>query len=308
MKQLLYIFIFFPIVFNAQEIISEDINMTNGEIKIPGTLSYLKTNDKVPLVIFVHGSGNIDRNGNQAGTPVQANYIKTLSDSLITKEIAFYRYDKRTATPENMAKLNAITLKDFANDVKVVINHFKNDPRFSSIHLIGHSQGSLVAMLAITDDIKSYISIAGAGESIDKTIVKQLNGQSPELAKVAKQHIDELMKTDTIVSVNPFLISLFAPQNQKFWKNWMLINPEEEIKKITIPILIINGESDLQVKVSDAEGLKAANPKATLVIIPKMNHVMKVVDSIEENQQAYIDEKYPLSSILVHNLSEFIKS
>lgn len=308
MKQLLYIFIFFPIVFNAQEIISEDINMTNGEIKIPGTLSYLKTNDKVPLVIFVHGSGNIDRNGNQAGTPVQANYIKTLSDTLITKEIAFYRYDKRTATPENMAKLNAITLKDFANDVKVVINHFKNDPRFSSIHLIGHSQGSLVAMLTITDDVKSYISIAGAGESIDKTIVKQLNGQSPELAKVAKQHIDELMKTDTIVSVNPFLISLFAPQNQKFWKNWMLINPEEEIKKITIPILIINGESDLQVKVSDAEGLKAANPKATLVIIPKMNHVMKVVDSIEENQQAYIDEKYPLSSILVHNLSEFIKS
>ena len=223
MKRLLFIFFFIPSVFNAQEIISESNNLTNGEIKIPGTLSYIKTDDKIPLVIFVHGSGNIDRNGNQAGTPVQANYIKTLSDSLITKEIAFYRYDKRTATPENLAKLKDITLKDFASDVKVAINYFKNNPQFSSINLIGHSQGSLVAMLAITDDVKSYISIAGAGESIDKTIVKQLNEQSPELAKIAKQHIDELMKTDTILSVNPFLISLFTPQNQKFWKNWMLI-------------------------------------------------------------------------------------
>lgn len=308
MNYFLYLLLCYPLVCNAQHIVSEEIDLANGTIKIPGTLSYLKTDHKIPLVIFVHGSGNIDRNGNQAGTPIQVSYIKALADSLTKKGIAFYRFDKRTAVPENLSKLNGITLKDFVSDVKIALQYFKDDPRFGSIHYIGHSQGSLVAMLAITKDVKSFISIAGAGETIDEILLKQLNAQNPELAKIAKQHIDELIKTDTIATVNPFLMSLFAPQNQKFLKNWMLIDPVEEIINIKIPILIINGDADLQVKVSDAENLKAAHPKAELVIIPKMNHLMKEVHSMEENQQSYWDEKYPLSTVLITLLSDFIRS
>tara|TARA_R110002050_G_scaffold286121_3_gene436432 strand:+ start:35918 stop:36862 length:945 start_codon:yes stop_codon:yes gene_type:complete len=307
MKKIGFFLVLLPILLNAQTISSEDISLTNKDIKIPGTLTYIKTDAKIPLVIFVHGSGNIDRNGNQAGTPIQISYIKTLADSLNNRGIAFYSYDKRTATVENRDKLKDIAVSDFADDAKIAIQYFKNDSRFNSINLIGHSQGSLVAMLAITDDIKAYISIAGAGEPIDKIIIKQLNTQNPALGKTAEQHIEELKQTDTIVNVNPFLLSLFAPNNQKFLKKWMLLDPQEEIKKITIPILLINGDTDLQVQISEAENLKKAQPNAKLIIIPKMNHVMKVVNSLEENQQAYSDEKFPISSTLIQSLFDFIK-
>lgn len=308
MKKILVFLTLLSLGINAQNIVTEEVNLTNGTIKIPGTLTYPESNSKMPLVIFVHGSGNIDRNGNQAGTPIQISYIKALADSLNTRGIAFYRYDKRTATPENSSKQKNITINDFVNDAAFAIDYFKDDHRFSGIHLIGHSQGSLVAMLALNKNVASYTSLAGAGESIDKTIIKQLTAQSPELAATAKLHMEELIKTDTITKVNPFLMALFAPQNQKFWKNWMLIHPEEEIKKITVPVLIINGDSDLQVKVSDAESLKEAKPDAQLVIISKMNHMMKEVNSLEENQQSYTNANFPISPELVRVLSNFIKA
>ena len=163
-------------------------------------------------------------------------------------------------------------------------------------------------MLSSTDVVKSYISIAGAGQTIDKTIIGQLNNQNPEIAKIAEQHMDELIKTDTITNVNPFLLQLFAPQNQKFLKHWIQIDPVEEIKKIDIPILILNGKSDLQVNIVDAKNLKNAKPTAQLQIIPKMNHVLKEVNSVEENQKSYWDKDFPLSKELVGHIETFIKN
>ncbi len=297
-----------PQLFLAQQLSVQEVDLHNGDIDLPGTLSYPEGLGGVPLAIFVHGSGNIDRNGNQAGTFVQSNYIKTLADSLNTNGIAFFRYDKRTAVQQNLTKLGAITLYDFAEDVKIVLAHFKNDDRFTSIILLGHSQGALVGLLSIDASVSKYISIAGAGETIDKTLVGQIAQQSSELATICQGHIDELMENDTIASVNPMLMQLFAPQNQKFLKSWMLIDPVKIIKSIDIPILILNGDADLQVKVADAEKLKTAQPNARLKVISKMNHVLKEVNSMAENQKAYMDENVPLSHDLVVEITQFIKN
>lgn len=305
---LLILILLIPYFIFSQDIVKEDIELKNREIQLPGTLSHLKTEEKIPLTIFVHGSGNIDRNGNQPGTPIQADYIKSLADSLNAKGIAFYRYDKRTSVPANLDKLVGVTIDDFVADAEIAIANFKNDSRFSSIHIIGHSQGSLVAMLALSDAVKSYISIAGAGQTIDKTIIDQLKVQSGPLSETASEHLTELMQTDTILNIDPFLAQLFSPQNQKFLKHWMSISPTTEIKKITVPTLLINGDSDLQIKAEDAKELNEALPASELIIIPKMNHVLKEVNSIEENQKSYTDKIYPLSGLLIEKLCTFIKS
>lgn len=309
---LLKLFNLFLILFSinlwCQKIVSEEVELKNGEIKLPGTLSYPELKEKTPLVIFVHGSGNIDRNGNQAGTQIKANYIKTLADSLNTKGIAFYRYDKRTSIITNLEKSKNITLLDFVKDVKTAIDYFSDDKRFGSIHIIGHSQGSLVGILSVTDEIDSYISIAGPSKTIDKTIITQLEKQNTEFAKTARKHFDELAQTDTIQQVNPLLMSIFAPQNHKFLANWMRLNPEEEIKKLDLPILILNGDADLQVSDENAEMLHKANPQSKLSIIPKMNHLLKEVNTMEENQKAYTDETIPLSQRLVKEIVNFVKN
>ena len=313
MKKLSLLILILPSLLMSQKIIEEEISLKNDAISLPGTLSYLSLKEKQPLAIFVHGSGNVDRNGNQ-NPFIKANYIAQLADSLTKRGIAFYRYDKRTSNPANLKLAKDISIYDFVDDVKLAIKHFSTDKRFKSIHLIGHSQGSLVAMLAANASTKSYISIAGPSESIDKTLISQITKQSVDFGKVAEEHIKELKETDTIVEVNPFLVQLFAPQNQKFIKSWMQLDPKQELKKIKKPILILQGDKDLQVTKSDATNLinayKSANnissTRAQLIIIENMNHVLKTITNSSENQESYTSPDFPLSKKLVNSISTFI--
>ncbi len=306
MRKLLVFLIWMPIGLYSQGIQEEEILLKNGEIVLPGTLSFPKTHQKVPLVLFIHGSGNGDRNGNQAPM-LNTNHIKSLADSLNNRGIAFYRYDKRTATKENLAKMKDPSLYDLAEDAKVAIHHFDDDERFNGIHIIGHSQGSLVGMLAVGNEIRSYVSLAGPGTTIDKTLIRQITEQNEDLGKVAAQHVQELMETDTILEVHPFLVSIFASQNQSYLKEWIRLDPVMEIKKLALPVLIVNGDADIQVKEEDAELLKQAMPNAQIAIIPNMSHTLKTVNDFQENQRSYTDPSFPLSRELVETLYEFIQ-
>ncbi len=303
-KATTYLFLLMSAILFAQSnITSEEILIKNDSIELPGTLIFFK--EKTPLIIWVHGSGNIDRNGNQ-GNVIKANYIKQFRDSINKKDIAFFSYDKRTSNKNNFKFLKGTLFTDFVSDLKKGIDYFKTDKRFSKIILIGHSQGSLIAMLA-SKNIDQYISLAGASVSIDKTLIEQINKQSPTLTPYLKSHIKELKETGTIKTVNPFLMSLFNKQNQPFFLDWMQFNPSEELKKIHIPILIINGNKDLQVNVLDAQNLHKANPKSTLVIIDKMNHVLKNIEKDEDNLSSYYTANFPLSVKLIETIAIFIK-
>lgn len=293
----------FGIAVSLAQVKSEEILLKNNEIELPGTLTFTKKNS--PLIIWVHGSGNVDRNGNQQPM-IKANYIKQFRDSINKKGIAFYSYDKRTANLKNKESLiKGVKFIDYVLDLKKAIAHFKNDKRFSKIILIGHSQGSLVAMLA-SENVNQFISVAGAGMSADKVIIKQIQEKAPFLDSITQAHFKELATTGKIKEVNPMLLSVFAKQNQSFLSSWIQYNPSEEIKKLTIPTLIINGDSDLQVKVTDAETLHNSNTNSKLVIIKKMNHVLKEVNSITENQSSYLKADFPLSNKLVETIVNFI--
>ena len=298
-----------PSLFTAQtEIISEELHLKSDSIKLPGTLSFNKNIVQQALVIYVHGSGNVDRNGNQAGA-IKANYIQQLAEALNKNSIAFYRYDKRTATQENMKYLmQGISFLDFVKDVQVSVEHFKDDSRFSSIVIIGHSQGSLVGMLALSQDVDKYISIAGPASRIDEIMTQQIRKQNGDsLAGIVDSHFKESNATGTIENVNSMLFQLFNPQNLPFFESWMQYNPTNEMSKIKVPILIINGNKDLQVSVEEAKTLHNANPDAELVIIENMNHVLKNIEKDEDNFKSYSSPDFPVSEELVEVISRFIK-
>ncbi|MFJ1388862.1 alpha/beta hydrolase [Capnocytophaga canimorsus] len=294
-------------VINAQEVKkSQEIQLTNGDFAIDGVLQ-LPDKIKSPLLIYVPGSGNIDRNGNQPNTFVQASYIQQLADSLVAKGIAIFRYDKRTANTKNKALLSqSICFEDFVSDVKTIISYFRNDERFSSVNLLGHSQGALVAMLAIDSDISRLICVAGPSENVEQTLVAQLRKQSPALADKAKEHFQELMDTGNIAQVHPFLISIFAPVNLKFLQSYNKYTPIQEIRKLQLPVLIVNGTSDLQVSPADAKKMHTVASDSRLVIIENMTHVLKIANNLYENQQTYINPKYPISTELVKQITDFL--
>lgn len=283
---------------------SEEILIKNGIIELPGTLSFTETN--TPLIIWVHGSGPVDRNGNQPAQNVKANYIKQFRDSINKENIAFFSYDKRTANKNNSKLLANTKITDFALDVERIIKYFKNDKRFSKIILIGHSQGSLIAMMA-SKEVDKYISIAGTGEQIDATIIKQITKNNPTLAIAAQKQFDTLRVKGKIETVHPFLISIFGKQNQAFLYDWMQLDPKKEIKKLDIPVLILQGDKDIQVTIEDAKILHASNTNSKLVIIENMNHVLKDIQKEEDNIKSYYSSEYQISDKLIKTISLFIK-
>ena len=113
--------VIFSISSAFSQIKKEEITINNMAIQLPGTLTYSAENQ--PLVIWVHGSGGVNRDGN---TP---NYIKQFRDEINKKEIAFFSYDKRTANIKNVKFIqeDGIYFSDFVSDLKEVINNCKND-------------------------------------------------------------------------------------------------------------------------------------------------------------------------------------
>jgi dipeptidyl aminopeptidase/acylaminoacyl peptidase len=94
---------------------------------------------------------------------------------------------------------------------------------------------------------------------------------------------------------------------QSFWSAWMSLNPLEEIKKLTVPVLIIQGDKDLQVNIGNAEALHAANLKSELVIIKNMNHVLKDIQKEEDNLSSYYSSAFPISEKLIETIVSFVK-
>jgi hypothetical protein len=138
-------------------------------------------------------------------------------------------------------------------------------------------------------------------------IINSYQAYTEEMGNMAREQIIELKETGTIETVNPALAHLFSKPNQAFFITWMAYNPSEEIKKLQIPVLIINGTKDLQVKVEEANKLHEAKPDSEIVIIENMNHILKNIDKDENNMKSYYSPDFPLSEELINTLDLFIK-
>ena len=285
--------------------LSQDVSIDSI---IDGTLLLPKKHKQVPLAIIIQGSGPTDRNGNQKR--LKNNSLKFLAEELSEKNIASYRYDKRLVKQilEGTFKESDANFNDFIDDAKKVVSYFKDDSRFSELIIIGHSQGSLVGMIAAKDKaVSKYISLAGAGQEIDDVVIDQLKKQASALVENARLSFDDLRVNGIARNFDTSLASIFRQSIQPFMYSWMQYNPQTEIAKLNIPVLIINGDKDLQVQVSEAEKLKEAKPEAKLVIIHNMNHILKNIEgNFIENQQAYNKEDLPVIKELISIINNFI--
>ncbi|MEZ4778786.1 MAG: alpha/beta hydrolase [Flavobacteriaceae bacterium] len=307
MKNLLFLILFFPFVSFTQTTHKSGKDISVSPM-IDGTILVPETNGKPTLAILIGGSGPTDRNGNQS--MMKNNSLRFLAEGLYEKGIATFRYDKRILKQlkEKTLTEEAIRFDDFIKDAKDVIAFFKRSDAFSKIYVIGHSQGSLVGMIAAQNGADGFISIAGAGQEIDDVIVDQIALQSPGLKDNARTAFDDMRANGIAVRYSLGLASIFRPQIQPFMISWMKYNPQTEIAKLQIPVLIINGEKDIQVQVAEAEKLKAAFPDAQYEIIPLMNHIFKQIDSDDiDNSKSYNDPSMPVMPELIAIISDFIK-
>lgn len=302
---------------SAQLLVTEEsVILKTGTGEIYGTLKVPVNNKPIPVALIIAGSGPTDRNGNQP--QMKNNSLKMLSDGLFYNNIATLCFDKRGIAESKAAGKNEADLRfdDYVNDVRSWIDLLAKDKRFSEIVIVGHSEGSLIGMIGAQDNKKAfkYISIAGVGEPAANILKEQLSKQmaaQPQLTRdVVFSYIDKLEKGETITDVPASLNMLFRPSVQPYMISWFKYNPQEEISKLTIPVLILQGTTDIQVTVKQAELLAGANKKAKKVIIDKMDHIMKNSETIDQQTQvkdSYTNPDKPVMPEVIKNISSFIK-
>ncbi len=287
------------------------IPVTGGQLKVALQMPTVKTNVPVPVAIIIAGSGATTKDGNTVLG--DNNSLKMLAEDLAAQGIATIRYDKR-GVGDNIGlvtKEEDLTFNDYSKDAESIVKAINADARFSTVHIIGHSEGSLVGMNASTaTKVDSIISIAGAGRPIEEVLIEQLTAQLPEdLLKKSKEILTSLKKGELVADVPESLYSLFRPSVQPYMISWLQYDPAEVLKKLDVPTLIVQGKNDLQVQVTDSQRLSTAKPTAKIVYFDKMNHVLKDSPTDQAgNVATYADPSLPLAEGLVDSITTFISA
>jgi len=309
---LLLITFSFSLTVYAQSYYEEEIALETENGKLGGILTMPNKGKKVPAVLIIQGSGPTDKDGNSAMLPGKNNSLKLLAESLAEAGIASVRYDKRGMGLSAGAVMSEsdLSFDDFVFDANEFLTFLIKDKRFKKIGIAGHSQGSLIGMLiSQKNDVNAFASIAGPSFTIDETLLMQLKANPynpPQLLKEAESITASLKKGIEVQEVSSLLQSVYRPSIQSFMMSWMKYDPSEEISKLEIPVLVINGSTDLQVHVEDAQRLQISNEGSKLVIVKGMNHVLKDAPANPiENNATYSNPELPLNKEFEQEIVSF---
>lgn len=263
-----------------------------------------------PIVIVHAGSGPTDRDGNNP--QMKNNSLKMLGEGLREKGFAVLRFDKRgiAASAKSLGKIEDLRIEHYANDVVEWVKLIRADKRFSNVAYIGHSEGSLIGNLAAKEaKFDAFISLCGPGRPFDVLIVEQVSKDSAELGKKSGEILAAIAKGEEPKDVPAVLQALFNKPTRPYIRSMLAHDPAKSFGKLTCPVLIVSGSTDVQVTEADGLALAAANPKAKSVRLINMNHILKEFEKTNKLLQigSYMDPKLPLHPKLIESISPFLK-
>ena len=281
---------------------------------LEGTL--LEAGKSAPVVLIIPGSGPTDREGNNPLGVTAAPY-RLLAEALAAKGVSSARIDKRGmfGSKAAVADANKVTIADYAADTHNWVDAIHKRTGAKCVWVLGHSEGALVALASAQnpDGMCGVILVSGAGRRMSDIIREQLranpaNAPVLDSAMAAIDSLEQGRHVD-VTDMHPALQRLFAPQVQDFLIDMFRQDPARLAAAVKLPMLIVQGERDVQVSVADAKALATAQPKARLVLIPAMNHVLKDVASDDRaaNVATYADPSLPVDSTAVDAIASFVK-
>ena len=268
-------FLFITGLLSAQ-LEEKPITLATETGNIQGAMLLPEHFNKIPVVLIIAGSGPTDRNGNNP--MMKNNSLKMLAEGLGNHGIASVRFDKRGIAESTAAGLKESDLKfeTYIEDVKDWIDLLEKNDSFSAIVVLGHSEGSLIGMIASQNKtVDKFISVAGVGEPAAKPLERQLRAQPSFVWEQSAPILRDLEMGKEVDTVPQMLYSLFRPSVQPYLISWFKYNPQAELAKLDIPILLVQGTTDIQVDMQNVEQLHASNPKSEKVILQGMNHILK---------------------------------
>ena len=284
-----------------------DLETPSGTIF--GTVLMPEQSGPVPVVLIIAGSGPTDRNGNSS--VLQLNMYLKLARALAALGVATVRYDKRGIAASHAAIRSEADLRFdmFVDDAARWIVKLRSDKRFSRITVAGHSEGSLVGMVAVQrQPADAYVSLEGAGfpaADILRTQMKDRLAPYPDLAITFEKTLVALDDGRTVADVPASLAALFRPSVQPYLISWFKYHPIVEIAKVKGRVMIVQGTNDIQVPVENGLALANAQPHAAYVAPNGLTHVLSDDAGTTLAAQlagAYADAARPVDIALVRAL------
>jgi pimeloyl-ACP methyl ester carboxylesterase len=266
----------------------------------------------VPVVVIIAGSGPTDRNGNSLMGGIRPNSYAQLAWRLAERGIATLRYDKRGMPgTQGTFDIRNMTLDDFAADARAAAESLARDPRFSGVVFVGHSEGASLALIAAHQSapVAGVVHVSGLGRPLGEVMREQLSRQFDSATLVRYDTaMKQYLRGEQPADVPPQLAMLFVPVNRTFMRSLAAFDPPAAIRAVRQPVLIVQGETDLQATVADAERLHAARPDARLVVVAEANHVLKhIADRTLAGQgPTYTDPSLPIMPAVVAAIADWI--
>jgi dipeptidyl aminopeptidase/acylaminoacyl peptidase len=288
------------------------VTIKSADATLKGTLTVPDDAGKVPVVLIIAGSGPTDRNGNTVQMGIKPNTYLLLANAFKQNNIATLRYDKRLVGQSTATRTQAqTTFEDMINDAVSCIKFLKADGRFSKIIIAGHSEGSLIGMIACQrEKVDGFISLAGAGFPLDQVLERQIKVSAPGLYDKVVPIVDSIKAGQRVKQkLDPGFETIFGASLQTYMHSLFQYKPQQEIAKLTVPVLIVQGTTDIQVSLADAFNLKEVKANARFQIVNGMSHILKQGPADrQQNAATYSKPDLPLHPELVPVLVSFIKS
>lgn len=296
------------------EAIVRDVAFASGDLSLEGTLRLPDTDESsYPAVLFIHGSGPVNRDGNavdlETGSIVmKIDVYRQLAVALSDAGIASFRFDKR-GVGDSEGDATLASRSDLLADARAAIQALRVQPEIdpNRIILVGHSEGSYLAPeLAVEDaEIAGVVLLAGAARALDaitrwqvESLLGQqgIEGTALEAALTQQDQYIAFVEASegewsdyTIAELQaeiPWLSEDAATQLKatplalSWLREHYLAEPGEVIAQLQQPVLIISGEKDLQVPSSEAALLSelletAGNDDVTVFVFPDLNHLLR---------------------------------
>jgi alpha-beta hydrolase superfamily lysophospholipase len=290
-----------------------EITLSTSTGSLAGTLTMPNTaSSPLPAVLIFAGSGPTDRDGNDAKLGLRDDAYKLLAHSLADRKIASLRFDKRGVGASTAVQKNGepLSLDTYVDDGLAWLEYLRRQPGIGKVFLLGHSEGALIATLvAERTEAAGLILVAGMGEPMDQLIERQLRQAAVPEALQAKtdEILVQLKAGKQVGDVPPALMKLFRPGVQPYLISVLAKDPKVELAKLTLPTLVLQGTTDLQTSVEDAQRLASARPNIRLKLLEGVNHVLRVAPANREaNLRTYRQPGLPLAPSVVEDIATFI--
>ncbi|MFZ7104853.1 MAG: alpha/beta hydrolase family protein [Peptococcaceae bacterium] len=246
----------------------QEVEYKVGNNLFSATIALPAVDGKFPGVVLIPGSGQVDRNENVKGYPI--NIFKEIAHFLAENGIASLRYDKR-GVGKSGGDYWSTGFYDNSGDVSSIISYFKNHSSINSesVFLLGHSEGAIIAtrLAGTGTDVSGIILLAGScqnGETLlkwqSRQVVKGLTGFNAwliktfhiDVAKAQQKQIDKIKKS----TGDSLRIQLVNKINAKWMREFLDYNPAVDFPNVKCPILAITGSKDIQVDPADLKKME----------------------------------------------------